>query len=145
MNSSSPLTAIPSEIAARLAVLAPSIAFSVSREIDENYRWDGDGEDPRDAGFDAYDVTVTARVIVDGQIVEGENHLGGSYFLPDEPTGEIHGYLLQMLAEAAQDLCDTLSRLGEYRGQKLEQLADARGHLRDAMRAAYDAQMAGKA
>ena len=106
------LTALPSEIAARLAVLAPSIAFSVSREIDENYRWDGGGEDPCENGFDAYNVTVTASTILDGQIVEESAHLGGSYFLPDEPTGEIHGYLLQMLEEAAQDLCDTLSRLG---------------------------------
>ena len=144
MNSSSPLTAIPSEIAARLATFAPSISFSVSREIDENYRWDGDGEDPAENGFDAYTITVTARAIIDGQIVEGENSLGGSYFQDDEPTGEIHGYLLQMLAEAAKDLCDTLSRRGWYSGERLEQLADARCYIRQAMRAAYDAQMAGK-
>ena len=144
MNSSSPLTAIPSEIAARLATLAPSISFSVSREIDENYRWDGDGEDPAENGFDAYNVTVTARAIVDGQIVEGENSLGGSYFQDDEPTGEIHGYLLQMLEEATQDLCDSLSRAGGYGGQRLNQLADVRAYLSNAMRAAYDAQMAGK-
>ena len=144
MKTYTSLTAIPSEIADRLAILAPCIAFSVSREIDPHYRWDGDGEDPCDAGFDAYDVTVTATAILDGRIAEGDNRLGGSYFLPDEPTGDIHGYLLQMLQEATQDLCDTLARRGGYHGERLTQLAHVRGYLREAMRAAYEAQRAGK-
>lgn len=144
MKHTDSLTAIPSEIAARLAILAPCIAFSVSREIDENYRWDGDGPDPRENGFDAYDVTVTARTIVDGQIVEGENCLGGSYFQDDEPTGKIHGYLLQMLAEAVCDLRDSLSRSGNHTGQSKEQLNAALAYITDAMQKAYDAQRAGK-
>ena len=144
MKTPSSLTAIPSEIAARLAVLAPSISFSVSREIDENYRWDGDGEDPTENGFDAYTITVTARAIVDGQIVEGDSSLGGSYFQDDEPTGEIHGYLLQMLAEAVCELRDSLARLGGYIGQKKEQLNAALAYITDAMQKAYDAQRTGK-
>ena len=138
------ITAIPAEIFDRLAQFAPSVSFTVSRDIDHGFVWDGDGEDPCKNGFDAYNVTVTARVIVGRQIVEGRNSLGGSYFLPDEPTGEIHGYLLQMLAGAAEDLCDTLSQRGLYCGERLEQLANVRCYVRQAMRAAYDAQMAGR-
>ena len=88
------------KLLAELRELAPSIVFSVSREIDNSYRWDGDGQDPAKDGFDAYDVTVTASAIVKGELIEGNDYLGGSYFLSDEPTGMIHGYLPQMLAEA---------------------------------------------
>jgi hypothetical protein len=145
MKTPSPLTAIPSEIAARLAVLAPSIAFSVSREIDENYRWDGHSEDPTENGSDAYFVTVTAHAILDGRMAGGASIMGGFYFLPDEPTGELNGYLLQMLKDAAEDLQYTLTLRGGHTVEKLEQVADAQCYIRQAMRASCDAQRAGKA
>lgn len=94
------------EIYARLRELAPSVSFSASRELDPSFEWDGDGPDPTDDGFDAYDVTVIAQTIVNGNLVEECSYLGGSYFKEDEPLDDIGGYLPQMLKEAAIELRD---------------------------------------
>lgn len=137
------LCAIPLPYGAQLTALAPSIAFNVSRTLDANYRWDGDGEDPTENGFNAYDIDVTARAIVRGQIVKGSAHLGGSYFREDEPTGDIHGYLLQMLDEAMAEL---LPALGVRNANDLAaQCAAVRNYLRETMRAEYAAQRAAHA
>jgi len=87
---------------------SPSLAFSVSRERDENFCWDGDGPDPIDEGFEPCDVTVTASSIVKGSLREGTNFLGGSYFKLDEPCDDVHGYLPQMLDAALDDLTHSL-------------------------------------
>ncbi len=131
---------IPAPHAAKLASLAPSIALSLTRKIDPSYRWDGDGPDPVHDGFDAYDVTINARTIAAGVMFEGSAYLSGCYFRPDEPTGEVHGYLLQMLDEAAQDLADSLARKSAYDGVPLFDLARARAYLRQASHEAYEAQ-----
>lgn len=55
-------------------------------------------------GLEAYDVDVKATAIVNGEMVEGCASLGGSYFQADEPIGDVHGYLPQMLKEAAEEL-----------------------------------------
>ncbi len=87
-----------------LRLSRPDIAITVTRELDFNFRWDGDGPDPEDEGFDAYDVDVKAYAIRNGTMYEGSASLGGSYFLPDEPTADIHGYLPQMVEEAVEEL-----------------------------------------
>ena|SRR5688572_16656156 len=92
------------QIMERLREIAPNVAFSVSRESDPYFSWDGEGPDPRDEGFEPCNVTVTAKAIVNGRTVEGHDYLGGSYFKPDEKCGDVHGYLPQMLLEASEDL-----------------------------------------
>lgn len=92
------------EIYAALAVCAPDIEFSSSRELDEDSEWDGDGPDPVEEGFSPYVVTVTARCIANGRLQEGERSLSSSYFRDDEEIGDVHGYLPQMLEEAASEL-----------------------------------------
>lgn len=89
----------------------PDVAVTVSRELDSYYSWDGDGPDPRDEGFSPYTVTVTVTTIRNGRIYIGESALGGSYFKPDEPMEDVHGYLPDMIAEAIADL-DTLLEKG---------------------------------
>lgn len=82
----------------------PAIAIIVSRRFDPYYRWDGDGPDPSEDGFDAYDVTVKAISIKGGRLIEGASTLGGSYFADDEPLDDVHGYLPQMVEEALEEL-----------------------------------------
>lgn len=98
------------EIKAALAKTAPSIEFLTSKEVDHSYEWDGDGPDPIDDGQYPHDLTFTARTIVNGEMVEGESFLGGSYYEICEPVGDAHGYLLQQLKEAAQELITELRK-----------------------------------
>lgn len=95
-------------IYAELRKLAPSVCFSASREVDPYFTWDGDGEDPVNNGYTPYDVDVTASVIVGGVLVQETDSLGGCYFMDDEPIGDIHGYLPQMIQEAAVALLHKL-------------------------------------
>jgi len=101
----------PRDILFRLKRLAPSIAFEVSHERDENFVWDGNGPDPQDEGYVAYNFDVTASAIVKGETVKGESTLGGSYNLPAEIDPDIHGYLPQMLREAGLALISRLTSL----------------------------------
>lgn len=87
-----------------LKVIAPGIAFSVSRKHDEHYVWDESGRDPRGRGFLPYVIVVKARSIIHGELLEGSASICGSYYKPEEPIGDIHGYLPQMLMEAAEIL-----------------------------------------
>lgn len=82
----------------------PDVAIVVTREVDSYFSWDGDGPDPRDEGYSPYDVDVKAVAVRKGKLVEGVASLGGSYFLPDEDTGEVHGYLPQLIEEAVREL-----------------------------------------
>ncbi len=95
-----------------LRALRPDVVITVTREIDSRFSWDGDGPDPRDEGFSPYDVTVTASAIRNGVLYEGTDTLGGSYYQPDEPLNEVHGYLPQMVDEAMENLDDELVRAG---------------------------------
>ena len=54
-----------------LIVLRPDVAITVSRKIDPGVRWDGDAPDPKEDGYDAYEITVTARAICNGILYEG--------------------------------------------------------------------------
>jgi hypothetical protein len=88
----------------KLAKVAPSIHFSVVWEPDHSFVWDGDGPDPSERGYQAYDVAVYARAIVGGAHLEGVNYLGGSYSKPGKHDPNVHGYLNQMLDEALDEL-----------------------------------------
>lgn len=125
-------------VKAKLAAVAPSIAFTSSREVDEFNKWDGDGPDPEESGHVAYLVTVKASAIVAGEWHHGSSSLGSSYFLPDEPIGDVHGYLLQMLDEAAEELARSVGDESEL----AEECVFARALLKVEMRNAYDAQRA---
>lgn len=87
-----------------LKTARPDISITVHRRQDPSFEWDGNGPDPADDGFIAYDVWVTAMTIRNGVRIEGNAYLGGSYYRPDEPIGEINGYLPQMVDEAVADL-----------------------------------------
>lgn len=114
----------PNEIYARLRELAPSVVFSAERERDDSFCWDGDGPDPVENGFEAFDITVYAKAAVDGVLVEGRASLGGCYMLPDEELGNVGGYLPQMLEEAAKELYEQIPSLfGSVRTQ-LERVMD---------------------
>lgn len=121
-----------------LKSVAPSIAFSVSWEIDPYFRWDGDGPDPREEGYEPHNVDVYARAVVGGEVIEGRASLGGVYEKPGEFDPDIHGYLPQMLKETV----DEISK--EFRGRLLSEAKAAKKYLKDAMRARYEAQRRGR-
>lgn len=93
-----------------LKLTRPDVCIKVSRTIDRNFRWDGDGRDPVERGMDAYDIDVTAMTIRNGKIVEGHASLGGTYMYPQDKIGEISGYLPQMVDEAVEELDANLRR-----------------------------------
>lgn len=88
----------------------PDMAITVSREYDPNFAWDGDGPDPIEDGYLPYDGTVRATTIRKGNLIVGEDVLGGSYYAENEPAGEIHGYLPQMIDEALKEMDAELKR-----------------------------------
>lgn len=118
-----------------LRSVAPSIAITTSREEDLSFRWDGDGPDPRQRGFRPYDVTVSVQAIIGGELVSAEAYLGGSYYRPNEPLRDIHGYLPQMIEEAVTELqtLATTRVLKDECGQALD-------FIRKVMQDEYDKQ-----
>ena len=88
----------------RLRQLAPRVVFSIGWEVDQFEQWDGEGPDPKDEGMEAYVATVYAKTIVQGKLIEGSKALSSVYDFPDKKDRDIHGYLPQMLDEAAEDL-----------------------------------------
>lgn len=104
-----------------LRQVSPSIAFSVTRGMDQSYEWEGDGPDPLEAGYEPYNVTVSAFVIIHGEVVTGIDYMCGCYYRPDEPCGDVNGYLHQMLVGALDDL---RSIVGE-----IPAITDAREYL----------------
>jgi hypothetical protein len=87
-----------------LKSIAPSIHFDVTYTRDLHFVWDGDGPDPRSEGFEAYDVDVSANVVLRGTLYSGSEMLGGVYDKHGRHDPDIGGYLPQMLEEAAVDL-----------------------------------------
>jgi hypothetical protein len=98
----------PEAIFRELKRIAPDIAFSVSWAEDPDYKWDGDGPDPRDHGYLFYDVDVSAKAIIHGEEYEGHEYLGGVDGTHDEQDLDVHGYLPQMLHGAVGDLLKDL-------------------------------------
>lgn len=124
------------EVFAEIMQIAPDIAFTVDREEDPNFEWDGDGPDPREEGYVPYDVFVRARAIVKGTIIEGNSNLGGVYDEPGKPDMDIHGYLPQMLDDALDELLgqSPLSPL------VLKEARAAQAFLKRVLKERYDAQ-----
>ncbi len=90
-----------------LKKIAPSICIKVEWTEDENFSWDGDGPDPILDGYSPYDVDVRAMTIVNGDLIEGRESLGGCYRDSGNITDDdedVHGYLPQMIAVAAGEL-----------------------------------------
>lgn len=124
----------------KLAKVAPSIHFSVVWEPDHNFRWDGDGPDPTERGYQAYDVAVYARAVVGGEHLEGVNYLGGSYSKPGKHDPNVHGYLNQMLDEAL----DELGRKVRVGNEISLEIVKAQALLKREREKAYARQMKGR-
>lgn len=114
--------------------IAPSIAFTVNWEVDPYCVWDGEGPDPRNEGYECYDVDVFARAIVGGEVVEGRQSLGGVFEKPDEFDPDIHGYLLGMIDEALDELSGQLS------GPVASEAKKAKDYVKQAMNIRYERQ-----
>ena len=82
------------QILSQVKHLAPSVAFSVTRSLDN----------PPKSGYRTYDVDIEAVVVIAGELVEAGSSLGNCEYKDGEPIGDIHGYLPQKLQEAAQNL-----------------------------------------
>ncbi len=96
----------------KLKEAAPSITFSVSREHDEDHRiCDQCERDAEEAGFLPYNVDFRARCVAQGELIEQMDSLGGSWYDPEEPIGDAHGYLVQKLHEACKGLQKQLLNL----------------------------------
>lgn len=80
------------------------IAITVSREVDRDYQWDGDGLDPRESGMEPYTVVVTAYHIENGMLQTGESILSGCYYMPEDTIGDVDGYLPQLIDDAVDNL-----------------------------------------
>ena len=89
------------EIKKNLCLLAPSVAFTITKEVDLDYDW-GDGGP--EAGSDVYDIIFTATAIIDGEFVKASTYLGGCHMKHDQEFGDCDGYLIQKLLEAIEAL-----------------------------------------
>lgn len=123
----------PAKILAGLKKVAPNIAITTEWEEDPNFVWDGDGPDPAEDGYVAYDVDVFARAIVDGETIEGRGSLGGTYARPGEQDPDVSGYFAQMVEEALGELADQTS------GAIKKQATDAKRFMKDVMSQNYAA------
>lgn len=119
-----------------LGKVAPGIAFEVKHTKDPSFQWDGDGPDPADKGFLAYDVDFYARMIVQGSLIEGASSLGGTYEKPGEFDPDVGGYLVVNLEEALEDLADSLAKFHA----KSKDVEKALMYLKDESQRRYDEQ-----
>lgn len=116
------------QIYATLKKVAPNIRFSTDWTEDESYVWDGNpNDDPTEFGYVAYDVDIFATAIVNGEEVVGSSSLGGVYNKPQEKDSDVHGYLPQMLKEAAEEIEKEVS------GNLKKQAQAARKYLKEVM------------
>ena len=119
----------------RLKEIAPQILFKVRRTVDPGFVWDGEDPDPREEGYQVYDVDVIARAIVNGEEIEGNASMGGHYDMPGDFDPDVAGYLPQMLEEAVGELTE------QVKGSVVEQAQKAGAYLKEEMRALYEAHM----
>lgn len=82
----------------------PDLAVQVIRHYDLHHQWDGDSPDPKHDGYLAYTVEVRVAAIKIGRVFSVSIYLGGSYYKPDELTGDVHGYFPDMLSEGIDEL-----------------------------------------
>lgn len=111
---------------ARLSKIAPSIIFNSIYIPDDNYVWDGDGPDPREEGYETFNVDVGAKTIMHGRMFEGHDYLGGVYGKHGEFDAEIDGYLYQMVEAALNDLKSKILEFGDLPVELQKQIAFAK-------------------
>lgn len=99
----------PEGIISGLSKIAPHVAIDVSWEEDLHYVWDGDGPDPGLEGYVAHDVDVTAKTILGGREITGQDSLGGVYEKQGEQDQNIHGYFPGMVDGALSQLYREIS------------------------------------
>lgn len=109
--------------------VAPLIAFNTEWEEDPSFVWDGDGPDPAEDGYVAYDVDVYARAVVDGVLAEGRDSLGGSYTMPDKKDRMVSGYLPDMISRAADELAGMTSGAIKKQAEAASKFANQVGRL----------------
>lgn len=126
------------EICAKLKELAPFVAFLVATSDDPDARWDGDGPNPEEEGWEPKQVDVIASTVYQGNVLTGEAHMCGHYVHPDHPDLDLGGYLPQMLEEAANELAEQIRSETPQR----KQLRAVHAFLKQEMRERYNAQRA---
>ncbi len=97
----------PSVLFKELKRLAPSVAYTTEVAVDHDFVWDGDGPDPVEKGFQAYDAWVHATKIVEGEAVEESVCLGGVYMKSPNESPDFHGYLTSMLKDVTDQMLKT--------------------------------------
>jgi len=105
------------ELQKALANIAPSICIRTIWEHDQDCRdirkdvCDLEDEDPED--WQAWQSNVKAVAIVNGEEIEGNAYLGGTWEkagdVPEESNPEISGYENQMTVEALEELLTIFS------------------------------------
>ena len=79
-------------------------------EEDNDYVWDGEGDDPVNEDFIPYIVKVEVSTIINGEMISGVNYLADCYTKYGEKHCEdVHGYFPQMLDEAITELENQLN------------------------------------
>jgi hypothetical protein len=122
----------PEQVWQTLRRLAPSVVFSIHREIDRDFAWDGDGPDPEEEGYKPYNIEVKTAIIAEGRLIEHSEYLGGSYDKPGDFDPDVHGYLPQMLLEALNGLPKNVPK---YLDAEIEK---ASTFLKQVIKARYD-------
>lgn len=123
-----------------LRKIAPNIVFSVLWTPDDDFEWNGDGPDPAENGLYAYDVDFSAKTIVDGNFVTGRSSLGGCYSKPGEFDPDVHGYLVQNLLEASEELAVELNKTHHVDPKINDQLVVVICVLKAKLKHAYNTQ-----
>ena len=129
------------ELQKTLATIAPSICIRTIWEHDSDIhpdiRKDCDGfddEDPDD--WQAWQSNIQAVAIVNGEEIEGNAYLGGTWEkagdVPEESNPEISGYENQMTVEALEELMEAFRPFYEkHEGENLEkQINEAVAHCK---------------
>jgi hypothetical protein len=85
----------------------PDVAIRVTRTIDPDPHWSGDGPSPEEDGCVCYEHMVTATAIRKGVEYRGTAYLSGSWYGAEDNSdtlAEVSGYLPQMVDEALEEL-----------------------------------------
>lgn len=121
------------EILKKMKELAPNVAFDLNHEIDDLYVWDGDpNQNPETDDFVPHEITITAKTIHQGVLIQGEAVSTGHYAkYGQEPN--IDDLLPQLLQDALDELIEQFSEIS----QKCD---NARKFLEEIIRDAYNQQ-----
>lgn len=133
------------ELQKALATIAPSLCIRTIWEVDEDcgpISRECDWFDPsEDYNWTPWQSNIRAVAIVNGEEIEGNAYLGGTWEkagdVPEEINPEIGGYENQMTVEALEELA------GLTRGEEMtEQIAAAIAHCKHEAQISYEKQMA---